>query len=301
MTEGAPATGTRLEIEHDTVFTYSQPVFIEPHTLRLRPRHEWRQQLLAYDLQIEPGPAGRADNVGLDDVVETDIWFDGLLSGLRLRSRSVVELPAPQPFSFLLRPDALSLPVTYTDAESRRLAVFLQRFAATPAVDACAAAAARTAGGEVLPTLTELARALWRDLGKEIRETGDPLSPAQTLAAGTGACRDLAELYVDACRSLGLAARFVSGYSESEVVDDERFLHAWAEVFLPGAGWRGFDPTLGIAVMDRHVAIASGPSHAEARPYDGTFRGTGATSQMVAHIRMRMSPSVPVSSLETRP
>ena len=104
------------------------------------------------------------------------------------------------------------------------------------------------------------------------------MPPGQTLAGGTGACRDMAELFVDACRAQGLAARFVSGYCESEVVDAERYLHAWSEVYLLGGGWRGFDLSLGIAVSNRHVAIAHEPSHAAARPYEGSYRGTGVTS-----------------------
>ena len=105
----------------------------------------------------------------------------------------------------------------------------------------------------------------------------------------TGACRDLTVLFMECCRSLGLAARFVSGYQEGDKGTDRRYMHAWAEVYLPGGGWRGFDPTHGIAVTDRHVAVASGPTPATAAPISGTFRGTGAIARMEAALRIEVT------------
>lgn len=278
---------TRLRVEHDTVFQYSHEVFVEPHTLRLRPRSSWRQRLISFDLVVEPEPAGRADNLGLNDS-ETVVWFSGLTRRLRICTSSIVDLPESQPFAFLLDESFLSLPATYPLHEQVRLSPYLWRKNLDPEVASYAAGAAQASGHQVLPFLSELARRIWRDFDKTIREDGDPMLPQQTLAGRQGACRDLAELFVDACRSQGLAARFVSGYSESEVIDDVRYLHAWSEVYLPGGGWRGFDPSLGIAVSNRHVAIAHGPSYAEARPYEGSFRGTGATATLRADVRMSM-------------
>jgi transglutaminase-like putative cysteine protease len=107
------------------------------------------------------------------------------------------------------------------------------------------------------------------------------MEPGETLAGRSGACRDTAMLYVEACRSQGLAARFVSGYSmhhPPEVTEQE--LHAWAEVYLPGAGWRAYDPSLGLAVADGHVALAAAPDHRLAAPVSGSYRGTGVGSAM---------------------
>jgi len=95
-----------------------------------------------------------------------------------------------------------------------------------------------------------------------------------------GACRDLAVLFMDICRSLGLAARFVSGYKYSPDTPDQHELHAWAEVYLPGAGWRGYDPSWGLAVADHHVALAAGPAPQDAMPVTGTFRGTDVLSSL---------------------
>ncbi|MEE2871411.1 MAG: transglutaminase-like domain-containing protein [Candidatus Latescibacterota bacterium] len=91
-----------------------------------------------------------------------------------------------------------------------------------------------------------------------MRLEGRPMAAAETLARVRGACRDLAVLFIVICRTLGLAARFVSGYRAGAQNQQERYMHAWAEVYLPGAGWRGWDPSLGLAVAGAHVAVAMG-------------------------------------------
>lgn len=102
-----------------------------------------------------------------------------------------------------------------------------------------------------------------------------------------GSCRDLAVLFIDACRHLGLTARFVSGYHTDEPADGIRRLHAWAEIYLPGAGWRGYDPSQGLATAERHIAIAAAATPRLAALVSGTFRGNGTQSSLVANIDIR--------------
>jgi len=129
--------------------------------------------------------------------------------------------------------------------------------------------------------LIQLADRIHHDFQHVGRFEGEPMAPQETLAGRSGACRDTAMLFVAACRSQGLAARFVSGYAihhPPEVTEHE--LHAWAEVYLSGAGWRGYDPSLGLAVADGHLVLATAPDHRLAAPVTGTYRGTGVTSTM---------------------
>jgi transglutaminase-like putative cysteine protease len=121
-----------------------------------------------------------------------------------------------------------------------------------------------------------------------IREDGEAYAPDETLRRREGACRDLAWLFVACCREAGLAARFVSGYQAGDPDTKDRYLHAWAEVYLPGGGWSGFDPTLGLAVADQHVVIAAAATPAGAAPVCGSFRGTGATAQMKTTISVEV-------------
>lgn len=127
---------------------------------------------------------------------------------------------------------------------------------------------------------------LHRDFQQVVRLTGEPLPPGKTLRRKEGACRDLAVLFIDLCRSLGIAARFVSGYKYDPGAKDSFELHAWAEVFLPGAGWRGYDPSLGLAVADTHVALASGPGAAEAAAVTGTYRGSEVLSNLTYKVNI---------------
>jgi transglutaminase-like putative cysteine protease len=96
-------------------------------------------------------------------------------------------------------------------------------------------------------------------------------------------------LFMDACRTQGLAARFVSGYHEGDPDEEEKHLHAWAEVYVPGGGWRGFDPALGLAVADRHVALAAAVSPAQTMPVCGTFRGTGVRAELVSKLEIQLA------------
>ena len=116
------------------------------------------------------------------------------------------------------------------------------------------------------------------------------MTAADTLRCGTGSCRDLTVLFMEVCRSQGLAARFVSGYQAGDPGQQDRELHAWPEVYLPGGGWRGFDPTLGLAVTDQHIAVACSWHPAGAAPVVGTIRGTAAQAAMSFDIQLQASP-----------
>jgi transglutaminase-like putative cysteine protease len=138
----------------------------------------------------------------------------------------------------------------------------------------------REVHAKTIPFLTTLNQRIAQRCRPAVRLEGDPQSPAFTLREGTGACRDLAVLFIDACRAVGLAARFVSGYYGGPTQVEQRYLHAWAEVFLPGAGWRGFDPLQGLAVADQHVPVAAAATPQAAAPIDGSLRRSGVAATL---------------------
>jgi transglutaminase-like putative cysteine protease len=218
-----------------------------------------------------------------------------------------VETHRTNPFDFLLPADAVLLPPAYPAAGRRGLAGYLDGGDTAPAVRAAADAMLARSEGRTVPFLMELTRWIGASHEKIVRLEGPPLAPAETLAAGAGSCRDLAVLFNEMCRTVGLAARFVSGYHEREAPDGQRYLHAWSEVYLPGAGWRGFDPAEGLAVADRHVVLATGLQPPAAAPTDGTFRGNGASSTLESQIvistgkREPGAGAVTVDSIATLP
>jgi transglutaminase-like putative cysteine protease len=128
---------------------------------------------------------------------------------------------------------------------------------------------------------------LYSRIDRGIRWEGSALPASMTLATRRGACRDIAVLFMSACRAQGIPARFVSGYqARSQTPDGLRHLHAWAEVYLPGLGWRGFDATHGAVVTDGHVALCAGPEQSVTMPVEGGFMGTAKTSTLDVSVQI---------------
>jgi transglutaminase-like putative cysteine protease len=278
-----------FHIRHTLTYTYGRPVFVEPTTLRLTPRHDAAQRLLRHRLDILPTPAGLSQVLEPDGTHATVGWFQNTQRDLTIAMQALVQTLRDNPFDWIVTDPAVgTLPASY----SPDLACSLAPCLACEAIDSSVAAWARDLAEEVkgdTPAfLMHLADHIHHGFTHVGRFEGDPFSPAETLRERRGACRDTAMLFVAACRSLGLAARFVSGYSMHHPPEvSEHELHAWAEVYLPGAGWRGYDPSLGLAVADGHVALAATPDHRLAAPVAGRFRGTGATSEMRYDLTVR--------------
>ncbi|MFO0901155.1 MAG: transglutaminase family protein [Pirellulales bacterium] len=281
-----------FHLKHVTRFSYSKPVFCEPLTLRLRPREDAGQRLLRFQMQVEPVEAGSGTMIDLDGNSTTQLWFSEMTLSLAITTTALVETLRTNPYDFLLQPEALRLPLTYPDVMRQQLAPYLMTGPIDPSVAGYARRAADMARGDTVTTLSRLAAGMYESFRRHIREEGHAWPAAETLASRTGSCRDLAVLFNECCRSLGLAARFVSGYYQGEDTGAEKHLHAWSEVYLPGAGWVAFDPSRGLAVADRHVALAAAPHPAGAAPTEGTFRGpTDVHSSLTATISLRVEPS----------
>jgi transglutaminase-like putative cysteine protease len=270
-----------FEIVHSMTYTYEPRVFLEPMTVRLRPRCDCTQRLLHHAVTVTPSPAGGCDNIDLDGNGVSTYWFEGKHDSLKISAVSKVETVRIDPFNFLLNdPKARELPFAYPQHLEVPLRPYCSRVQRSSEVDAFARALQNEVKGATLPFLSLLAERISTSCEHVIRDKGEPMSPVVTLTAERAACRDLVVLAMDICRAVGLATRFVSGYQQSDEGKARRHLHAWFEVYLPGAGWRGYDPTGGLAVADRHVALCAAADPHQAAPARGTFRGTGASSRL---------------------
>lgn len=277
-----------FSIVHNTDYRYQQPVFLEPHTLRLRPKTDGMQQLLNFSIDIDPKPEGLTECRDLDGNMEHVVWFNDLTDHLHIKVTSKVATLCDNPFSFLVEPTALRIPFNTDKIYRPGIKPYLSN-EIEPEVRRFAEELATEAGQETLTFLNLLSTRLYSTCEVVVREEGLPASPSHTLNERRGACRDLAWLFIAACRSQGIGARFVSGYQEGDP-EGEHHLHAWAEVYLPLAGWRGYDPTLGLAVADRHVLLAAGPRPDSAAPVTGTFRGQGKAT-LQSTIKMTVTPT----------
>lgn len=273
----------RLAIQHRTEYRYSHPVFLEPLTLRLRPRCDVVQTLDQYSIVVDPAPTGISHCVDMDGNSSSTVWFNGVHEQLVITVNATVLTHRSDPFDFLITDNAaLTLPLVYEQRLLPSLAPYLQRQQENAALAAFSRAMQTEAGGNTVRFLSLLAEHIRSAFQYLVREQGEAWTPQTTLEKKSGACRDFAMLYIDACRCAGIAARFVSGYSYADA-KAQHHLHAWVEVYLPGAGWRGFDPSEGLAVADRHIVIATGRNAEDASPVFGLYRGD-ARLQLIASL-----------------
>jgi transglutaminase-like putative cysteine protease len=184
-----------------------------------------------------------------------------------------VELRRQNPFDFVLDAQALRLPLVYPEPLQTALTPYCHGRDLPDDVRQFAQEIAAGVHGETMSFLMTLNQRLFQTCRHTIRPEGPPWTAQQTLHQGEGSCRDLAVLFCDACRAMGIAARFVSGYDCATDGQADSYMHAWAEVHLPEIGWRGFDPSRGLAVTTAHVPVAAAFDHKLAAPITGQFWG----------------------------
>lgn len=276
----------RYQLSHTTTYTYSQSVILQPHLLRLRPRCDGDQTLEQFQVQVIPPPVGKTQILDPEgNAIARYWWAEHPTQQLSFQVQAQVVTHCINPFNFLLEPWATQLPFDYPAAILAGLQPYLQdSFLAGAGLDPVATQLAQeiahATDGNPIMFLSELNQRIYKTCQHQIRETGAPFPASITWTRQSGSCRDLTVLFMSACRAVGLASRFVSGYQEGDADSLERHLHAWAEVYLPGAGWRGYDPTQGLAVSDRHIPLVASAWPANAAPVTGTIQGKGATSTM---------------------
>ncbi|BBO83116.1 transglutaminase [Desulfosarcina ovata subsp. sediminis] len=266
----------RYNILHRTFYNFSGLVSLGPHILRLRPREDHDLRIESSALTITP-PASLLwyrDVEGNSVAVAT---FELPTNQLVVESEVVIHQYNEAPLEFLVADYAINWPFTYRSDDAILLAPYMtiqeneNRTQLDEWVGNC------WQPGERIETYTLLNRIcayIHQTLKYQIREEPGIQTAEQTLAYGTGSCRDFAVLFVEAMKSLGVASRFVSGYLHAKPsTANFGATHAWAEVYLPGAGWKGLDPTIGKIVGTDHIAVAVARMPETISPISGTFVG----------------------------
>ena len=261
-----------LHVRHESEYTYDHPVALGPQTLYLYPRTYPYQRLLSYQLTIDPEPSRIVRNIDVEGNVQQLVYFDHPTRHLSVTAEMQLQSDEFNSFDFVLFPfDTQHVPFHYPKSVEDLLQPYLQQVGMSDKVRAWAEQIAAGADWQTTAFLMALNQTI-REFTYEIREEGAAFPPEQTLTLCKGSCRDYATLFIAACRSMGIAARFVSGYLLGNP-QQEHQLHAWAEVYLPGAGWRGFDPTEGSVVVNRHIFLTSTAKPDLAAPISGTYSG----------------------------
>jgi transglutaminase-like putative cysteine protease len=273
----------RLKIVHRTRYEFPASVRLGPHRLLLRPREGHEVHIESSLLETSPP----ATLHWLRDIYDNSVaiaTFDLPATQLMIDSEVIVQHFDVAPLDFLVADDAVNYPFRYDPDTAAVLRPYLVDVQAPVEQEALRSwLSQRWHAGEEVQTYTLLER-LSRDINQTLtyqaREYPGVQSAAETLARGAGSCRDFASLFMLAARCLGLAARFVSGYLDAPHTGSGA-THAWAEVYLPGAGWKGFDPTLAEMVGSKHIAVAVARRPDVVSPVAGTFFGPPGASLFV--------------------
>lgn len=270
---------TLITITHTTTYRYQAPVRLGPHRLMLRPRETRDLALTSFDLEI--APTARIDwSHDVQGNAIATASFDTTTDKLTIRSRTTVNLTAPAWPVFPIAASAASYPFFYSDDDwtdlgslampqyaddAERLSNWVEQIVLSRPTD-------------TLSLLKDISNAVTAQIAYEFRETEGTQGPLETLDRSFGSCRDFAVLFADAVRTLGLGARLVSGYLYDPTGDRlgsaaAGSTHAWAEVYVPGAGWIPFDPTNRSVGSAHLIPVAVARNISQITPVIGSFQG----------------------------
>jgi transglutaminase-like putative cysteine protease len=270
----------RVALNHKTVYTYDRPISLSPHIVRLRPAPHCRTQILSYSLNVRPRDHFENWQQDPHGNFLARLVFPNKLTAFEVEVDLVAEMSVINPFDFFVESSAESFPFVYEPWLARELRPFLEVEPAGPLLTKYLDSLDRGPTNTVTMLVALNAR-LQSEVSYLIRMEPGVQATEETLANRSGSCRDTAWLLVQILRHLGLAARFASGYLIQLAPDlkplngppgparDFTDLHAWAEVYLPGAGWIGLDATSGLLAAEGHLPLACTPDPSGAAPISG--------------------------------
>lgn len=277
-------------ISHKTDYKYSSGVFLEPHTLRFKPKLTPHSVLKNFSIKIEPEPSGLSEQIDIENNFNLFCWFEGTHSQIRISSIATVEVEEFNPFNFLIHPpEFLHLSFEYDQRTKQLLKPSLYVEGLPESMVEYTEEILSNSSSETVDFLIRLTRGIHLEFNLTTREVGEPHSPDITFKNKSGSCRDLAWMQIHMLRKLGIACRFVSGYLYVDAENPEFELHAWVEVYLPGAGWIGLDPSHGMLTSGYHIPVTSSAYYQNTMPVCGSIRGK-ASSSLKNYLKITLDP-----------
>lgn len=267
----------RIRIQHLTEYIFSAPVTLNPHRLLIRPREGHDVRIESSKLDISPAYRIKWQRDVFDNSLAV-VSFKAPSNRLTIASEVVIQHFEQAPFDFMVEDYAVNYPFNYADAERTDLIAYQQLvFLNDQSAMNQWLHQFNYLGMNTFSMLMLINQTISNQFTYQMREEPGVQSPAYTLAHQSGSCRDYATLLIEACRCLGLASRFVSGYLHAPATEEgHASTHAWVEVYLPGTGWKGFDPTSGEVTSSKHIAVAVARNPEAVPPISGSFIGFGS-------------------------
>ncbi|MCW8850533.1 MAG: transglutaminase family protein, partial [Melioribacteraceae bacterium] len=275
---------TKFKITHDTEYKFSSDVFFEPHYLRFRPKTTTFNELELFKIVLSPIPVGVSEQTDAENNLIHFCWFEGLNSNFKIHTESVVNIRDHNPLNFILYPSSsFNLPMKYDSPLIELLSQALKFDKISKPLIDYGSKLLDESEHNTVNFVTNVTRQIHNDFIVESRQEGIPFEADKTFSLKNGSCRDLVWMQIQLFRYMGIASRFVSGYYYVPLENLDFELHAWLEVYLPGAGWVGLDPSHGIVVGTSHIPIASSTHFTNTMTVTGTIRGD-ASADLASNI-----------------
>lgn len=278
----------KFKIIHTTEYHFSSEVFFEPHYLRFRPKTTAFNNLEFFDLQFSPSPIGISEQSDTENNLIHFCWFEDLTKIFKIRAESLIEIKEHNPLNFILYPSSyLNFPFQYEESLRSQLAQSLTFESIKDILIEYGKNILIKSKFNTIEFLTNITNQIHSDFIVESRPIGIPFKADKTYELKKGSCRDLVWMQIQLFRYMGIASRFVSGYYYLPIENSSFELHAWLEVFLPGAGWIGLDPSHGVVAGNSHIPVASSSHFENTMPVTGTIRGD-ASSELISDVLIEL-------------
>lgn len=280
-----------IQVSHTSQYEYSSAVTLGIHKLYLIPQHRPYFRVEFQKIQVFPEPDGHNFRQDLAGNWYQQCWFVGQTKTLEINCEWIFKLSPFNPFGFILdrsfEDNGWSDPFFQFSYEEKT--AFLIPFLSDRDESYFSEflLEVKSSSSSLVDFLVNLTRLIHQNWTHEIRHEQNIWDAQHTFSLKRGSCRDIAFMQVEMLRELGLAARFVSGYAFNPELDEGHELHAWLEVFLPGAGWVGIDPSLGLFTDQRYIPLASHPDPIRTLPVQGSFGG-GSESNLVTRVELKL-------------
>jgi len=257
-----------LNIEHDSFYTYSSPVFLEPHHFYFSPVARDYYRIVDFSITVDPSPVGLSQRNDAEGNTFHQCWFAEKLEHLKVSMKMELETMVYNPFGFLIEESEGKKEVLAPYLKCQQLSEEFKRWLKS---------FEEHSKDGIITLLGNICNQIHQEWTHEIRYEESLLDPNECFKTKKGSCRDLSWMLINGFRHLGIASKFVSGYSFNPELEEGHELHAWVEAWVLGAGWVGLDPSSGLFTNEYYVPVATSYLPANTLPVQGNFRGDASS------------------------